>query len=167
MFFPETATLIQWKEPSQFERSKTGYYILVSTVIISVLILIVAVVTQNSPNSHVLKTLGISLGLLGTALILSGLYARDVVVLKEDRIARSAGRIGFSSDYKDIESCIVSRKEFPSATFFYLAFTVKKQKRFSILPPMPFAILPNDLDLSSVLDILRSKEIKIVENYAK
>ena len=166
MGFFSSEPIMRWKEPSPIQRDKTNLIAGIGLMVISAALAIILALTHHFPKGEAIFWM-LAPGLFGAGNILLDRAYSAVVVLKENRINRVSGRIGSYSDYNDIESCIVTRKKFPRATFFHLEFTQKEEKTFSIAPPITGVLVPNDVDLNFVLDILRNKGIKIIENYEK
>jgi hypothetical protein len=85
----------------------------------------------------------------------------DVIRLKEDCIMKGAGHGSRKSNYEHIVSCCPQKAECGDATFTILKFTVKRG-----LPSgeIDIVAVPADVMLESVLQILRSKGVRIIDN---
>ena len=68
----------------------------------------------------------------------------------------------FSSAYRDIESCTVSRDSHKGVKFSVLKFT-NKHKLVTVVGPVALILVPENINSDSVLKILRDKGVKVVE----
>jgi hypothetical protein len=78
----------------------------------------------------------------------------------------TTGGYAIYSEFKDIESCNVYRDNYKGAKFTVLKFCMKNEHRFfkfEITKPLKVVIVPEEINLDSVLQILRDKGVRIVE----
>jgi hypothetical protein len=68
----------------------------------------------------------------------------------------------FSSAYKDIKSCTVSRDSYKGVEFTILKFT-NKHKFVSVVGPVAMVLIPENINSDSVLKILRDKGVQVFE----
>jgi hypothetical protein len=160
--------LIGWTEPSNYQQDKSSVTLnaglfMIGLSIISIVVLLFTSLEQK--DGFII--FAIFFGFFMTMVTSSYYFGNSKVSLEEEGIGQRAGKRAAYSAYNDIETCTVTRKEFPSASFFHLEFTFKNEMAFHLYQSVNDILLPNSVDLGSVLDILRSKGIKVVEDYAK
>ncbi len=106
------------------------------------------------------------LGIFG---FLSWWLAGDSMVeLREDCIHQRIGgggtgaarASGFQSAYADIESCVVQRDSYKGTEFSVLKLK-NRRKLVIIAGPVELIVIPSDINLDSVLKILRDKGVHV------
>ncbi|HEX3857310.1 MAG TPA: hypothetical protein VHY30_08450 [Verrucomicrobiae bacterium] len=85
------------------------------------------------------------------------------VRLTELCIIRVAIRLGCRTNYKEIESCTVRNNNSSEKKFSVVEIQLKDKSKFRINSPVEEFIVPNDVNLDQVLQILRDKAVNVIE----
>ncbi len=153
-------SLMQWREPNAYSKQDVSRH-WIGGLIITVLPLCYIIIKFRDlgRSGPLLLTIFLVLGVLIFIRIWFG--PGDIVRLKEDCIMVGSGNGSRKSVYEHILSCQTQKDEFEGTKFTVLKFTVK-----SGLPSgqIDEVVVPSDVKLASVLEILRNKGVRILEN---
>lgn len=105
--------------------------------------------------------------LLALPIVLVGFFASwfssgPVVCLNELCVVRSAGRYGSRSDYSEIENCTVHTEGYDGKKLSVIDFKLKDKSKFRINTPVEKIVVPEDVNIDQVLQILRDKGVKVI-----
>jgi hypothetical protein len=105
--------------------------------------------------------------LLVLPIVLVGFFASwfssgPVVCLNELCIVRARGRYGSRSDYGEIENCTVRTFNYDGKKLSIIEFKLKDKSNFRINAPVEKIIVPEDVNLDRILQILRDKGVMAV-----
>jgi hypothetical protein len=73
------------------------------------------------------------------------------------------GRSTNRTFYNDMESCLVSHDSYGGIKFSILKFTLKPERKILSIGQVTKVAVPDDVTLEKILQILRDKGVKIVE----
>jgi hypothetical protein len=169
LLFPKEE-LMRWKEPSNYQQEKSSLTLnaalfLIGFNVIAIVVLLFTSLEEGKKAGFII--FAIFVGFFMTNITVGYYVGTSTVTLEEDGVGQRQGKYRGFSAYDDVETCTITRKKFPSASFFHLDFTFKDQKTFTFRESANDILLQDNVDLNSVLDIFRSKGIKIVEDYVK
>jgi hypothetical protein len=85
------------------------------------------------------------------------------VRLTELCIIRVAIRLGLRTNYNEIENCTVCNNNSSEKKFSVVEIKLKNKSKFRINSPVEEFIVPNDVNLDQVLQILRDKGVNVIE----
>ena len=159
-------SLRKWREPNAYVRKNLsrGRWIGLLILFIVPSILLISSSWSNREDRIILGSLIVAIGLLCFIGVL--FRSGDVVRLKEDSIMKAPGRCPHESLYKNIKSCNVCPDSYNTTKFSVLKFTMKMPRNYlSTLPTgqIKEVAVPDDVDLKQILNILRDKGVKVVE----
>ena len=165
-FLPEIfPSLMRWREPNAYSRKdlspgrRIGFLIF---LMIPSLLLILSTVNHNFSKGRIILALFFMVvGILAFIRVWFG--SGDVVCLKEDCITKAISRSAWRSLYKNIECCSVNHCSYNDIKFSVLKFTFKKEGGVLPIGEVQQVAVPNDVNLERVLQILRDKGVKVVE----
>jgi len=84
------------------------------------------------------------------------------VCLTELCIVRSAGKYGSRTNYDEIENCTVRTDSYEDKKFSVVEIKLKDKSKFRINSPVESFIVPEDVNLDQVLQILRDKGVIVI-----
>ena len=165
LLIPTGETLMKWNESNASVRKPFSVGKLVAVLILMVVILggITALKFYAGTQKH------FPLGILwALPIVLVGFFASwfssgPEVRLTELCIVRAAGRYGSRSDYGEIENCTVHTESYDGKKLSVIEFKLKDKSKFRINTPVEKIIVPEDINIDQVLQILRDKGVKVVE----
>jgi hypothetical protein len=152
--------LMKWREPNAYTRkdlSNGGWIGLLIVFMVPALLLIISAVNHDFSKGRIILALFlIAVG----ALLFVGVWfgPGSWVCLTGDHISRATSRPARRTRYGNIEECIVSHESYNDVQFSVLKFTLKKGLPVGQVEKI---VVPNDIDVEQVLQILRNKGIKI------
>jgi hypothetical protein len=157
--------LMKWREPNAYVRKGLSHGKWIGLLIVLMIVPLFLIGEQISHHSSkdltVLISFFVIVGVLGYIRVLFG--SGSVVCLKEDHISILIGRSANRTLYKDIECCDVRHDSYNDTKFTILNFAIKKQRKFLPVGQVAKVAVPNDVNLEQVLQIIRDKGIKIIE----
>ncbi|MGH7992845.1 MAG: hypothetical protein ACREDQ_04975 [Limisphaerales bacterium] len=155
-------SLMRWREPNAYIRKTLARGRWIGLLIV-LLIAPVGLITSPSLSKGIiiLASVFMVVGVLGFIRVWFG--PGNVVCLKEDYIVKASGSAPRKSSYKYILSCDVRPDSYNNTNFSILNFTVKKG-----LPPgqVEKVVVPNDVNLEQVVQILRGKGVKVITEHS-
>ena len=164
---PTGETLMEWHESNASVRKNfsSGRLIVLWALMVTIFGGIAALKFWTGTQKH--SPLGMLL-VVPIIIILVGFFSSwfssgSVVCLNELCVVRSTGRYGSRSDYGEIENCTVRTESYNGKKLSVIEFKLKDKSKFRINTPVERVVVPEDINLDQVLQILRDKGIKVVD----
>jgi hypothetical protein len=170
--FPEEKSLMRWTEPTAlYEQKRQSVFYFIWPFIPFGICLAVFLLHLHEMNNTVMYCLSSAALFLGVLIVAGRKLPGTLDELKEDRIWQAVGGPGrrgsaFSSNYKDIESCQVTCDNYKCARFSVLKIRMKVERqpfKVRVISPVKAIIVPEEVNLDSVLQILRDKGVHVVK----
>ncbi|MGD0252829.1 MAG: hypothetical protein ABSC01_09050 [Verrucomicrobiota bacterium] len=163
---PKGETLMEWRESNANVRKtfSCGRFVLLLGLMVLILGVFVVIQLYLEPEKHFpfAILLAVPIAFLGG---FSAWFSSDAVVcLSEFCVVRSTGKYGSRSDYSEIESCTVRSESYNDKKLSTIEFKLKDKPKFlPISIPVETIVVPEDVNLEQVLQILRDKGVNVVE----
>lgn len=169
--FPGEKPLLSWTEPTAlYERKRQGVLYFIWPFIPLGICLALFLLHPRGMNNTVMYCLSSAALFVGLLIVAGRKLPGTLLELKEDRIRQLLGGLGGRgsaswSEYKDIESCRVARDNYKGTPFSVLTIRMKddcQPFKARVISPIKKIIVPEEIDLDTVLQILRDKGVQIV-----
>lgn len=161
--FTPSETLMQWREPNAYVRKNLSHGRWIVLLIVF-MIAPLGLIASSWSDHHFSKGLIILISIftvIGILMFIGTWFGSgDAVCLKDDHITDGAGRSANRSRYKNIECCNVSHDNYKDTKFSVLKFSVRKGLPVGQIKEVA---VPDDVSLEHVLQILRDKGVKVIE----
>ncbi|MGO8836764.1 MAG: hypothetical protein ACLQAH_18100 [Limisphaerales bacterium] len=158
--------LMKWREPNAYVRknlSRGRWIVLLIVLLIAPVGLAASFWSDHHLSKGRIILISFFTGIGTLAFVRTWFGPGDVVCLKEDHITDGVGRSADRSQYRNIEYCDVSHDNYNGTKFSVLRFSVRKG-----LPAgqVKEVAVPDEVNLEHILQILRDKGVKVVEEQA-
>jgi hypothetical protein len=85
------------------------------------------------------------------------------VRLTEVCVIRAAGKSGSRTNYDEIENCTIHTDDYKGKKLSFFEIKLKDKSKFRVNSPVEKFVVPEDVNLEQVLQILRDKGVKLIE----
>ena len=157
---------MKWNESNASVRKNFSFGKLVVLLILMVVILggITALKFWAGTQKHFPLGMLLVLPIILVGFFSSWFSSGPVVCLNELCVVRAAGRYGSRSDYGQIENCTVHAESYDGKKLSVIEFKLKDKSKFRVNTPVEKIVVPEDVNIDQVLQILRDKGVKVVES---
>jgi len=148
-------TLMKWREPNSPVRKFLG-------ILSFIVLLLIMIAFATKPNDQPVKDSHLPLLLIVFAsLFITGFLITPTIRLKERCVTRLVGKYHNLSNYSEIECATVHHGNYKDKIFSIIKFKLKE--KLALNTKVQQIVIPEDVNLDQVLQILRDKGVKIVE----
>jgi hypothetical protein len=165
LLIPAGETLMKWRESNACVRKNFSFYKIFLITLAGAIILGVVVGLKAYARDQ--KTFPLTtflyLPLMLVAFLVTWFSPGAVVCLNELCIVKSGGKYGSRSDYSEIETGLIHRESYKGENFAVITFNLKDKSKFRINSPVNKIAIPENVDLSRVLQILAEKGVTIIQ----
>ena len=161
---PTGETLLKWNESNASVRKNFSVRRLIFPLIL--MVVIIGGMTSLKIWAGTLNHFPIVVILIFPVFLLASFLgwfsAGAIVCLNEFCIVRSAGKYGSRTDYGEIKDCFFRSESYAGKTLFIFQISLKEPKKFRISPAVDGFIVPEEVGLDQVLQILRKKRVNVI-----
>ena len=165
LLIPTGERLMKWNESNASVRKNFSVGRLVFPLVSAVVILggIIALKLWAGTLKHFPVGILVVFPVILLAFFSSWFSSGPVVCLNELCIVRAAGRYGSRTDYGEIENCTVRTDNYDGKKLSIVEIKLKDKSKFRVNSPVEKFVVPDDVNLEQILQILRDKGVNVIE----
>ncbi len=165
LLIPTGKTLMKWKESNASVRKNFSVGKLIVALILPIIIVggIFALKFWAGTLKHFPLQALLIFPVILASFLLSWFSQGAIVSLNELCVVRSTGRYGSRSDYSEIDNYTVRCENYEGKELSVIEFKLKDKSKFRINTPVERIIVPEDVNLDQIFQILRNKGIKAAQ----